>query len=205
MITKEKTILEPFVVQPWRRFTFREVKMLSKNTSDNYVHKCLKRFVQDNVLSVKRVGNCLTYSLNNSFICLNTVGFLAEYKTSTAKHLPFKNIQTLIDKIRSFFISVIITGSFAIAKQKKTSDLDIVLICDDATDPDSILAQIKLESELMLPEVHPFVFTQEQFYSMLIAREENYGKEIARKNLIVSGGSAYYSIVLEAIKHGFTG
>ena len=57
----------------------------------------------------------------------------------------------------------------------------------------------------MIPEFHPYVFTQAQFYEMLTNKEENYGKEIARKNLIITGGKEYYLIVLEAIRHGFNG
>ena len=57
----------------------------------------------------------------------------------------------------------------------------------------------------MVPEVHPYIFTQEQFYQMLTTKEENYGKEMARNNLIITGGKIYYSILQEAIKHGFNG
>ena len=57
----------------------------------------------------------------------------------------------------------------------------------------------------MIPEVHPYVFTQEQFYQMLTTKEENYGKEIARNNLIITGGKAYYLMLSEAIEHGFNG
>ena len=83
--------------------------------------------------------------------------------------------------------------------------MDIVLICDNKQDPNSILSQIRFESELSIPEVHPYVFTQDQFYQMLTNKEANYGKEIVRSNLIITGGKVYYSIILEAIEHGFNG
>ena len=57
----------------------------------------------------------------------------------------------------------------------------------------------------MTPEFHPYVFTQSQFYEMLINKEENYGKEIARNNLIIIGGNQYYAILMEAIENGFSG
>ena len=98
-----------------------------------------------------------------------------------------------------------VTGSYAKAKQKETSDLDIVIICDNKQEPEAIISQIKLESELMVPEIHPYVFTQEQFYQMLTMAEENYGKEIARNNLIITGGKSYYLILMGAIEHGFNG
>jgi len=46
---------------------------------------------------------------------------------------------------------------------------------------------------------------EKEFYEMLINKEENYGKEIARNNLIITGGKEYYAILQEAIEHGFRG
>ncbi len=205
MITKQHTLLEPFVKLPWKSFTFKEVKKLSKNKSDNYVHTGLKRFVQDGILKSQKIGNNLSYSLSDSIGALNTAGFLAEYKTNTSLHLPHNNIQKIISKIKTSFFIFVVTGSYAKSKQKETSDLDVIIMCDNKQHPNAILAQIKLESELMIPEVHPYVFTQEQLYQMLTAKEENYGKEVARNNLIITGGRMYYSILQEAIKHGFNG
>ncbi len=205
MLHKEYTILELFAREPWRELTFREAKRLSHNKSDNYVHASLKRFVEKKILKSKSVGNSIAYSLNNSVIALNTVGYIAEHSSTIQKGIPWKNIQKLLDKLKTAFFIAIITGSYAKGKQKETSDVDIAIICDDKQNPTAILSQIKLESELMIPEFHPYVFTQAQFYEMLTNKEENYGKEIARKNLIITGGKEYYLIVLEAIRHGFNG
>lgn len=205
MLTKERTILEPFAKEAWKEFTFKDIKKLSHNKSDNYVHTVLKRFVVSGILQEQRIGNNIVYSLAHSISSLNTIGFVAEYKANAAKHLPHRNTQKLISKLKTAFYIFIITGSYAKKEQKETSDLDIVVICDNKQKPNAMLSQIKLESELLLPEVHPYVFTQEQFYQMLVSKEENYGKEIARNNLIITGGKAYYSILLEATKHGFNG
>lgn len=205
MLTKEYKILETFTIKPWKSLTFKQVKNLSKNKSDNYVHKTLKRFVKGGILKEQKVGNNILYSINNSILALNTVGYLAEYKSNKAIHLPHKNIQKIINKIKTSFYTLLITGSYAKKQQKITSDIDIVIICDDNQKPNTILSQIKLEAELMVPEVHPYVFTQSQFYEMLINKEENYGKEIARNNSIITGGKQYYTILMEAIKNGFDG
>lgn len=205
MLTKEHTILEPFAQEAWKKFTFKEIKKLSHNKSDNYVHTVLKRFVAFGILQEQKIGNNLVYSLSKNAPSLNTTGFVAEYKANTTKHIPHKNIQKIINKLKTAFYIFIVTGSYAKAKQKETSDLDIVIICDNKQEPNAILSQIKLESELMIPEVHPYVFTQEQFYQMLTTKEENYGKEIARNNLIITGGKSYYLILMEAIEHGFNG
>lgn len=205
MLTKEYTILEPFTRKPWQPLTFKEIKSLSHNRSDNYVHTTLKRFVKQEIVKEKKIGNNIIYFINNTIFTLNILGFITEYKSQQSKHLPHKNIKRIIQKIKTSFYICIITGSYAKQKQQKTSDLDLVIICDNSQSPQAVLAQIKLEAELMQPEIHPYVFTQAQFYEMLINKEENYGKEIAKNNLIITGGKEYYDIVLEAIEHGFHG
>ncbi len=205
MLTKEYTILEPFTRELWQPLTFKEVKKLSCNRSDNYVHTTLKHLVKQHILSEKKIGNNIIYSITKTIFALNLIGFITEYKTEQTKHLPHKNIQKILNKIKTSFYICIITGSYAKKKQRKTSDLDLVIICDNQQSPQAILAQIKLESELMHPEIHPYIFTKIQFYQMLTNNEENYGKEIARNNLIITGGKEYYTILQEAIEHGFHG
>ena len=57
MLTKKYTILEPFAKEAWKKFTFKEIKKLSCNKSDNYVHTVLKRFVALEVLQEQKIGN----------------------------------------------------------------------------------------------------------------------------------------------------
>ncbi|MEM3127287.1 MAG: hypothetical protein QW331_04450 [Candidatus Woesearchaeota archaeon] len=57
----------------------------------------------------------------------------------------------------------------------------------------------------MIPALHSYVFTEEEFLEMLINKEENYGKEIFRKHLILTGTQNFYKIVKEAKLHGFSG
>ncbi|MEK6823809.1 MAG: nucleotidyltransferase domain-containing protein [Nanoarchaeota archaeon] len=205
MITKEYTIIESFIREPWKALTFKQVKNLSKNKSNNYVHTTLKKFVRDAILIENKAGNVFLYSLAKNVFALNTIGFIAEYKSNKAKHLPHKNIQKLLSKIKTPFYSFLIAGSYAKNKQKQSSDLDVVVVCDDAQRPKTILSQIKLESELMTPETHLYIFTKSEFLQMLLSKDENYGKEITRNNLIVTGAKQFYNIIMEAIENGFRG
>jgi len=129
MITKEYTIIEPFTRELWKVFTFKQIKEFSKNKSDNYVHTTLKKFVDEEILAEKKVGNVILYSLAKNVSALNIAGFIAEYKANKSKHLPTKNIQKLLSKIKTPFYSFVITGSYAKQKQKTSSDLDVVIIC----------------------------------------------------------------------------
>jgi predicted nucleotidyltransferase len=161
--------------------------------------------VKAGILKEEKVGNNVIYSVADNIFALNTLGFFAEHKAHDTSHLPHKSIQKIAAKIRSPFYSLLITGSYAKAKQKATSDVDLVILCESKSSSAAILSQIKLESELAIPEIHLQIFTWEDFYIMLTNNEENFGKGVARNNLIITGGKPYYAVLLEAIKHGFAG
>lgn len=201
MLLKKYKILVPFL--SWKLLTFKQVKVLSRNRSDNYIHTALKQFVKEGILNQEKIGNVIQYSISKNEFALNTVGYVAEYITHWQRELPHQNIQKLISKIKTPFYSLLITGSYAKNKQRKNSDLDIVIICDDQRRPNTILSQIKTESELLVPEVHPMIFTKSEFLQMLLNKEENYGKETVRNNLAVSGAKQFYSILIEASENGF--
>jgi hypothetical protein len=61
------------------------------------------------------------------------------------------------------------------------------------------------EGQLMAPEVHGLVFTESEFYGMLVNEEFNIGKETARKHNILRGAEPYYNILFKAMKNGFKG
>ena len=58
---------------------------------------------------------------------------------------------------------------------------------------------------MTIPEVHGFVFTEEEFYLMLTNKEFNYGKEFAKNHIIIYGINAYYRILLRGLQNGFKG
>lgn len=203
ILNKEYWIIESFTRRLWEPLTFKQVKKLSKNKSDNYVHKTLKKFVKAEILMEKKIGNSVLYSVNTNTKAMNILGFVAEYKSTTIKHIP--PIKNIIKKINTAYYSLIITGSYARNQQNKDSDLDLVIICDDKRNPQSIRAQINFESEISIPQIHPYVFTQSQFLEMLTNKEENYGKETAKNSIIITGGKQYFDILQEAIKNGFNG
>src|SRR3989344_9278323 len=100
MLTKERTILEPFAREPWKIFTFKEIKKLSHNSSDNYVHTTLKRFVASRILQEQKIGNNVVYYVTGDVFSLTTIGFVVEYTANTAHPLPHKNIQKIINKLK---------------------------------------------------------------------------------------------------------
>ena len=206
MLKKERQILEEFVKKPWKKYTFKEIKKLSGKKSESYVYTSLKKFVKSNILKEERAGNVVLYSLNlDSYKTFAYAGFVLEHLSWNKKHIPYKDLEKIVSKIPTKFFIIIITGSYANNTQKKDSDIDIVIICDDSFEPKKIYAELKLDCELNIPPIHLYVFKKMEFLNMLLSKEANYGKEIVNKNLILFGGEEYYNIVSEAIKNGFAG
>jgi predicted nucleotidyltransferase len=205
MLTKEHQILEEFVKKNFKKLTFKEVKKISDKKSESYVYNSLKKFVKLNILKEERAGNVVLYSLNlSSHKTIVYVSFVLEYLSWNKKQIPYKDLEKIASKIPSKFFTFIITGSYVTNTQKKSSDIDIVILCDDTFDTKRIYAELKLNSELNIPPIHLYVFKNSEFLDMLLNKEANYGKEIANKNLILFGAENYYKIISEAIKNGFT-
>ncbi len=206
MLKKEYELLIPFIREPWNRFTFREIKILCRKTSESYVYNSLKKYVREGILSEEKAGNVTLYFLSISEIKAQIcAGFISEHIGWSARHLPFDVIKKVIGKIPSPYFTFAITGSYAKNKQKESSDIDIVIITDDSQDTKHIRAQINYACELSIPPGHPYVFKKSEFLEMILNNEPNYGKEIAKNNLLLYGGSGYFKIMNEAIKNGLDG
>jgi len=206
MINKEHALLIPFLKEPWKARTFKEIKHLVKKTSESYVYNTLKKHVKQGLLKEQRAGNVILYSLDISTAkTQSTIGFISEHLAWNTKHLPTNMIQTILKKLQSPYFTLIITGSYAKNKQTENSDVDIVVIIDDKADPKSNKAQIQFTCETSIPPGHPYVFKASEFLQMLTNKEINYGTEIAKNNIILFGGQEYYRIMHEAIEHGFDG
>lgn len=208
ILNEEYKISKAFLEKPWKKLTYLNVRKLCGKKSKGYIYRVLNNLLLENILQREKVGKSILYALTlNYFATQSYLGSLHEYLSWQEKHVPNSIVNAIAHKIcriTPFFV-FIVAGSYAKKKQTKNSDLDVAIICDNSTDPKEIIAEIKLESDLSIPQVHPFVFTKDQFLEMLVDEGENYGKEVARNNLIFFGGAVYYNILNEGIKHGFRG
>lgn len=208
ILNEESKIAATFLEKPWKRLTYSEIRKISGKKSKSYIYRTLSHLMKDNVIDTQQISNSLLYGLKlDSLQTQSYCGLLSESLAWDSSHISTEIIEKLADKMRKItpFFVFIVTGSYAKRKENKKSDLDVVILCDNAVQPQTIMAEIKLESDLSIPKVHPFVFTRKQFLEMLTNKEFNYGKEVARHNVIFYGGSIYFNILYEAIEHGFKG
>ncbi len=204
MLKKEYEVLLQFIKEPWRKLTFKDVKRLSGKKSESYVYNVLKRYVKQGILQEERAGNIVLYSLNlKSLKTQAYAGIISEYASWNKKHIPYRNLEKLASKMPTTFYTFIVTGSYAKGTQKEDSDIDVVIIIDDAAKPKRVYAELRMECELSIPQVHLYVFKESEFLAMLLNKEANYGKEIAKNSLFFFGAEYYYRIMGEAIGNGF--
>jgi ribosomal protein L30E len=201
MINSSSRILSPFVREPWKKFTFREIKLLTKSKSESYVYGILKEFVESDALKQEKVGNVIQYSLAFSQKSIFYVSVAAE-RLAMEKKLPFGEINALQEKMPSKLYTLVITGSYASGKQTAKSDLDLVIICDN---PKKVYSELRHYCDMSIPKIHLYAFTEKEFAEMLLNRNANYGKEIVKNSLVITGAESYYRILQEAIKNGFNG
>jgi len=197
-------ILEPFVKEPWKEFTLSEIKTLTKNRSHHYVFEALKRFSKSGIITEKKKGNTNIYTVNPESQDLNYLAATEHTLKEKMTSIPYKNIKQVAAKIKNPFYTLIIGGSYAEGKQTSASDMDIAFIIPDCESKKPYQIALK-EGELIVPEIHGYVFTREEFHQMLVNDEFNYGKELARKHIIYYGAEQYYKILFGAIKNGFKG
>lgn len=207
ILTEQHAIDATFLEQPWKKLTYPEIQKKSGKKSKWYIYEALDRLIGEHILNEpEKVGRSSLYSLRlNSITAQSYMGFLEEYRAWTSKHIPLQIIDNLRNKIPTKFFILLVTGSYATGKQRKDSDLDMVVVCDNDEDPQRIYAALRLEADLSIPKVHLYVFKEKEFLEMLLSKKENYGKEFARYHLIFAGGSAYFSILGGAIDSGFKG
>lgn len=206
VLNQQYAIDMAFLEKPWKKLTYSEISKISKKRSKWYVYDALNRLVEQKILlKPEKIGRSLLHSLNlGSAYTQSYMGFLEEYRAWTS-HIPLQIIENLRAKMPTVFFIMLVTGSYAKKKQTKTSDLDVVIICDDAQTKKSIYAELQQEADLSLPPVHLYVFTKAEFLEMLTLQKENYGKEFVQHHLIFTGGAEYFSILKEAIDRGFKG
>ena len=181
--------------------TIREISILL-NKSYPKIFEAVKFLEKENILQIRKAGKSNICEIKPNTKTTSFLSIIENYTLYKRKDIPLKNISKIEEKIKNPFHCFLIGGSYAEAKQKPTSDLDIAIIIPDSENKKPYQIALK-EGELMVPEIHGYVFTREEFHQMLINEEFNLGKELARKRIIYYGAEQYYKILFEAMKNGF--
>jgi len=206
MLNKESEILYWFAKEPWKKYTFTQMKKVSRKKSRSYMASVLGKLAKNGILKRELFGHLPVYSLNMASAKARIfAGFVLESYGWSRKHIPYGDMQRMMDKIPALGYVFIITGSYARGKQTEKSDIDVAVLIDDNAEPKKVYAELSFYCELSIPKIHLYVFRNREFTEMLFSKEENYGKEISRNNLLLAGGQFYIKLVCEAVLNGYNG
>jgi predicted nucleotidyltransferase len=203
MLTPKQTrIFEAFLRNPYKEMTFRDIKEYGKEKSNSAVQKAIARFLADELILKREVGNIILYkaNLDNSSV-FSYFDILVKEKLPKAVKLCLKLIKEETRDIA--FISIVLLGSYAEGKQTEKSDLDIALFVDSEEDKRKCRLAMKSAGLKCPLRLDTHVFTKDEMLEMLKDKKENLGKQIARKHAAVHNAAAYYSIINEGIENGF--
>ena len=202
MLKKSYRIMDVFVKNPTITYLFGEVKDQINSKSESYTYNSLNSFVKDGVLTKEKKGGLRIYKIANTPKAISFLSMVAEYKAWNKKNFPVNSIYDLVKKANIHFFVLLVTGSYTKGNQTSKSDLDVILIVPN--DSKKISSRLRHFCEMNIPQIHLYVFTDEEFKQMLLDEKHNYGKEAVKNNLIFYGAEVYYKILFEVMKSGFS-
>ena len=202
MLKKSYRIIDIFVKNPTITYLFGEVKDHINSKSESYTYNSLNSFVKDGVLTKEKKGGLRIYKIANTPKAISFLSMVAEYKAWNKKNFPVNSIYDLVKKANIHFFVLLVTGSYTKGNRTANSDFDVIFIVPH--DAKKISSRLRHFCEMNIPQIHLYVFTDEEFKQMLLDEKHNYGKEVVKNNLIFYGAGAYYKILFEVMKNGFS-
>lgn len=203
LTSKQLKIFGTFARNPFAEHTRGTLKKESKEKSNNLLNKTVNLLKEEKIIDERIIGKSgiLTLNIKNeltqSYIVLSNQNIIEE-KVRTA----IQKIQEELRHITSFY-ALVVFGSYATNKQKNDSDLDIAIFIEDNKKRKIIEASINTAKLKTVMKIDAHVIPKQEMIEMLTNNEENLGKQIARKHLVMENSAIFYDILLEGMKHGF--
>jgi predicted nucleotidyltransferase len=198
----EIEIINLFRKNPFQKLSTLQINKGLKKNAYSRVYDAVKSLEKNNILRITKLGNSNLAELNLNHNSIPYLSLLDEQE-AIEKNIPCLEKLVSIKEIANYLL--IITGSYAKGTQKKSSDLDLVILIPDNEQAIDAQKMIENLTYLLHPPVHLFVLNQKDFIEMLLEKKENYGKEIFRNRLLLKNAGIYYDLLKEAIEHGFKG
>ncbi len=204
MITeKQLRIFEVLTKRPFDEFMRNKIKKEAKEKSNNELALTINLLKKEEVLIEKKVGRSGILNLNlENDLTLNYIALVNYKKINALIRQVLETIKKEIIEETPFF-SMVIFGSYAIGKQKKDSDLDVAIFIESEEKRKKIEALVNSAKQKSVIGMDVHVIPKKEMIEMLINKEENLGKQIARKHLAVYNQRIFYEIIKEGMQHGF--
>ncbi|MFH1649997.1 MAG: nucleotidyltransferase domain-containing protein [Candidatus Woesearchaeota archaeon] len=182
--------------------TYQAVKTVSREKSNSLIQNALARFLLENIITKRELGNSILYKAN-----LDNARTLAYFTILSHEQLP-KLAQVSLNHIKNVltnhpFTSIVVFGSYADSTQTKNSDLDIAIFVPTKAHKQAVTLALNDAALRSILTLDTHVFTKDEMLQMLADKQENLGKQIARKHLALENPTVFYNIINEGIAYGF--
>lgn len=204
MLTKKQImLLKPFQLNIFQEYSFKDISKITGEKSNNALQIAIQQFIEEGLVSWRKIGNSKLYKMKiENELCYDYLT-LIRYESLTPEVKSSVNaLKKEIEKY-TFFYSLVIFGSYAVGKQTKKSDLDIALIIPDKIQEKNMEIAVNMALNNSIIPLHVEIITSDDFFEMLVNKQENVGKEIARKHRSIHNINIFYKIVKKAIDNGF--
>ena len=204
MLTKKQlSIFGTFIENIFVEYSYKELKRLSKEKSNNALQLAIKEFKKEDLIKEQKIGTSRLYRLNTENESVyHYLSITCQLKLPKQVYEEIKMLKRELEKYVLFY-SLIIFGSYADNTYKKDSDLDIAIIVPDNSKDKEIKIALNSNSNKSLIKIDAHIITIQELLEMLKADYENLGKQIAIKNLPVHNINIFYKIIKNGMENGF--
>ncbi|MFH1249348.1 MAG: nucleotidyltransferase domain-containing protein [archaeon] len=204
MLTKKQVnIFGLFARNEFGEYTFKEIKRISKEKSNSVVQNAIKAFLSERLITEKKIGTSKIYRVNHSNS--KAYSYFELFIAGSISGVVKESLEIIKEKIEKhlLFYSIVIFGSYSANEQSGKSDLDVAVFIDDEDKRNMAEAALKSSQLNSMLKIDGHAITKNEFLEMLKSDNENLGKQIARKHLIIHNPAIFYSLLKEGMKNGF--
>ncbi len=201
MVNETNRLLIELISSKDTLVTIREIS-LSLNIPYMTSSRLIKRLSKQELIKVEKRGNNFLCKINLEYPLLKHHLILASDEI-TRDYLNQQPIISIIHQtlLKSAFknYAALLFGSYAKNKQEINSDIDLAFITKNKP------ALIKLKKELSHleklydTEINYLIFTPNQFQEMLRTNEENVGKQILKKHVVLYNPELFWEVVFNGL------
>lgn len=189
----EIAVLELFVSKILESFTIREVSRLIKKDL-KIVHTSIKKLLSSGFFIKEKNGLRLNYQLN-----ISDLAYIENLRKDEffKKHSLIKiHIHNFLSKCDNKFFILLIFGSYALGKESKQSDIDLLAITPQKDD--KFERQLKSSLSSSSTEFHVTLIDKSSFKEMLAKRDEiNVVNECLNDHILLYGAEHFYALLGE--------
>ncbi len=184
---------------------FQEVSLhqISKLVDLDYktIRKTVRQLLALDILRKETKGKAHFISLNLNHSDIKTYLSFASYYTRLAYFQKETSLGFLSEEMKKLSLldsCLVLFGSYAVNKQIKSSDVDLLLIADSKTISSkikSLLLDYNIKTDLN-------ILTFEQYQKALSSRGFNLANQVLSKHVILKNPELYWKLTLRGLKDG---